>query len=247
MTDNKELQHNHTSQKSSANIEFRSLVTVVIILSSLLFISGALSYIIPQGSFLLDESGVIIPESYVKGEISGIAIWRVITAPVRVFASEDAVTIIMVSVFLLLMSGVFNLIDKTHGTKIVISQLMHRLADKGAPVVCLCVLVFMLFGSFFGMFEELVTLLPLIILFMLSLGMDSMTGLGACLLAACFGFSAAITNPFSVGLAAQVAGIGLQDGMWLRIIFFAVIYVTLCTFLMIHLKRIQRDPKLSPS
>ena len=30
----------------------------------------------------------------------------------RVFASEDAVTIIVISVFLLIMSGVFNLLDK---------------------------------------------------------------------------------------------------------------------------------------
>ncbi|MBR5140512.1 MAG: YfcC family protein [Clostridia bacterium] len=247
MTDNKELQHTQTSQKPSSNIEFRSLIIVVIILSSLLIISGILSYIIPQGSFSLDDSGVIITDSYVKGEIKGIAVWRIVTAPARVFVSDDAVTIIMISVFLLIMSGVFNLIEKSHGTKVVISRLMHRFADKGAPVVCLCVLVFMLFGSFFGMFEELVTLLPLIILFMLSLGMDSMTGLGACLLAACFGFSAAITNPFSVGLAAQVAGIGIQDGMWLRIIFFIITYVTLCTFLMIHLKKISNDPKSSPS
>lgn len=246
MNDHKDLQHSQASQ-SSASIGLRSFLTVVLILTSLLVVSGMLSYIIPQGSFALDESGVIITESYVKGEVEGIAIWRVLTAPARVFVSEDALTVIMISVFLLVMSGVFNLIEKTHGTKIVISRLMRRLADKGAPVVCLCVLVFMLFGSFFGMFEELVTLLPLIILFMLSMGMDTMTGLGACLLAACFGFSAAITNPFSVGLAAQVAGVGIQAGMWLRIVFFVIIYITLCTFLMLHLKKIEKDPKCSPS
>ena len=208
---------------------------------------GTLSYFIPQGTLSLDENGVIITESYVKGEVKGIAIWRVITAPVRVFASSDALTIIMISVFLLIVSGVFSLLEKTDGTKIVIGRFMHRLANNGGPVVCLSVLVFMLFGSFFGMFEELVTLLPLVILFMLSLGMDTMTGLGACLLAACFGFSAAITNPFSVGLIAQVAGVGIQAGMWLRIVFFAIVYVILCSFLMLHLKKIEKDPTKSLS
>jgi uncharacterized ion transporter superfamily protein YfcC len=105
----------------------------------------------------------------------------------------------------------------------------------------------MLFGSFFGMFEELVTLVPLMIIMMLSLGMDTMTGLGACMLAACFGFSAAITNPFSVGLAASVAGINALSGVWLRIIFFAIIYFILCAFLMLHLKKIERSPELSPT
>ena len=248
----KDCNNPQNSQKSienstSANIGLRSFLTVVIILSTLLIISGILSYLIPQGTFLRDENDVIITESFIEGKIEGIAPWRVITAPVRVFASEDAITIIMISLFLLIMSGVFNLLEKTNGTKVVIGRLMRRLADKGAPVVCLCVLIFMLFGSFFGMFEELVTLLPIIILFMLSMGMDTMTGLGACLLAACFGFSAAITNPFSVGLAAQVADVGIQEGMWLRIVFFVIIYITLCCFLMLHLKKIEKNPELSPS
>ena len=234
------------TEKASANIEFKSFITVVILLSFMLALSGALSYIIPNGSFDRDVDGIIIDGSYtVNEEQGGIALWRVITAPIRVFASDDALTIIMISVFLLVMSGVFNLLEKTGGTKIVISRMIKRLADRGGPVICFCVLVFMLFGSFFGMFEELVTLLPLIIMFMLSMGFDTMTGLGACLLAACFGFSAAITNPFSVGLAASIAGVGVSSGLWLRLIFFVIIYVTLCVFLMTHLKRIEADPKRS--
>jgi uncharacterized ion transporter superfamily protein YfcC len=35
--------------------------------------------------------------------------------------------------------------------------------------------------------------------------------------------------------------------MWLRIVFFGIIYVTLCAFLMIHLKKIEKDPTRSLS
>ena len=236
------------NKKAFANIETRSFIVVVLLLGFLLAISGILSYVIPQGSFLRDENGTIIEGTYTLHEDqSGIPLWRVITAPVRVFASEDALTIIMISVFLLIMSGIFNLLEKTNGTKVVISRLMSKLADNGAPVVCFCVLIFMLFGSFFGMFEELVTLLPLIVAFMLSMKMDTMTGLGACLLAACFGFSAAITNPFSVGLAASIAGVPVMSGLWLRLLFFAMIYFILCAFIMDHIKKIEKDPTLSLS
>ena len=234
-------------EKALANISRGSFITVVCILVGVLCLSGILSYIIPSGSFERDEDGVIIPDTYVGEGVKGIAIWRVITAPVRVFWSEDALTVIFISLFLLIMSGVFNLLDKTGGIRIFIGRLIRRLADRGGPVVCISALIFMLFGSLFGMFEELVTLLPIMVMFMLSLGMDSMTGLGACILASCFGFSAAITNPFSVGLAAQIAGVGAMDGVWLRIIFFGVIYATLATFLMLHLRRIERDPKRSPT
>ena len=170
-----------------------------------------------------------------------------ITAPVRVFASEDALTIIMISVFLLIMSGVFNLLDKTGGIKTFIEFIMRRLRDKGGPFVCIMILLFMLFGSLFGMFEELVTLLPLIIVFMLSMKLDTMMGLGACLMAACFGFSTAITNPFSVGTAAQLAGIAVSSGVWLRAVFFSIVYLILCGFLLGYLKKIRLTPQASPT
>jgi uncharacterized ion transporter superfamily protein YfcC len=97
------------------------------------------------------------------------------------------------------------------------------------------------------MFEELVTLLPLIVVFMLSMKMDTMVGLGSCLLAACFGFSTAITNPFSVGTAAQYAGIHTSSGAWLRILFFVIVYFVLCAFLMFYLKKIEQNPEASPT
>ncbi len=234
-------------EKALATIGIRSFLTVVSILLCVLILSGVLSYFIPQGSFERDAEGAIIIGSYTQGEVDGIEIWRIITAPVRVFASEDALTIIMISIFLLIMSGVFNLLDKTGGIKVFIGRIMCHLRSKGGPVVCITVLIFMLFGSFFGMFEELVTLLPIIIIFMLSMNMDTMTGLGACLLASCFGFSAAITNPFSVGLASQVGGVAVTNGVWLRIVFFGLTYGILCAFLMLHLRKIEKNPSRSPS
>ncbi len=232
---------------SFANISVRVFVTVMLVLIAVLIVCGGLSYCIPQGEFLRDEAGAILPGTYTEGEVQGIALWRVLTAPVRVYASEDALTIIVISVFLLIMSGVFNLLEKTGGIRVFIERIMLRLRDRGGPVVCLTVLIFMLFGSFFGMFEELVALLPIVILLMLSMKMDTMTGLGACLLAACFGFSAAITNPFSVGLASQMAGHPVSRGVWLRLVFFALTYLTLCAFLMLHLRKIEKDPTLSPT
>ena len=216
-------------------------------LLALLFACGGLSYVVPQGSFLRDANDNIIMGTYQQSGVKGISFWKVLSAPVRVFGTEDATTIIVISAFLLIMSGIFNLLEKTGGIKIFIARIMHKLRDKGGPVVCITVLIFMLFGSLFGMFEELVTLLPIIIVFMLSMNMDTMTGLGACLLAACFGFSAAITNPFSVGLAAQVAEVPPSSGVWLRILFFGFTYLTVCVFLTRYLKRIERNPKLSPS
>jgi len=234
-----------TKEQAYSCISVRSFIVVTAILLAVLFFCGSLSYFIPQGSFQRDDLGNIITGTYEPGQIKGIAFWRVLTAPFRVFVSEDALSIIMISIFLLIMSGIFNLLEKTGGVKTFIVHIMRKLRDKGGPVVCITVLIFMLFGSLFGMFEELVTLLPLIVVFMISMKMDTMMGLGACLMAACFGFSTAITNPFSVGTAAQLAGIHASSGVWLRIVFFGIVYFVLCVFLLNYLAKIQKNPAYS--
>ena len=239
------VEKNAEKEKAFSSINTKSFVLVVALLAVILAISGALSYFIPQGSFQRDADGAIIDGTYVKGAVGGIAIWRVLTAPVRVFASSDALTIIFISLFLLIMSGVFNLLDKTDGIRIFIGKMVQKFAKKRNLVICIAALVFMAFGSFFGMFEELVTLLPLVIVFMLSMGMDTLTGLGVCMLGACFGFSAAITNPFSVGLASKFAGTHVLDGAWLRVLFFAFVYALVCAFLLLHVRKITKNPQKS--
>lgn len=234
-------------EKSFSSINLKSFILVVALLTAILITAGVLSYFIPQGHFSYDNDGKIIPGTYVQGEVDGIAIWRIITAPVRVFASEDALTIIMISLFLLIMSGVFNIMEKTNGVQVVIRKTVTRFSSKKRLVLCIAVLAFMLFGSFFGMFEELVALLPIVIVLMLSMGFDTMTGLGVCMLAACFGFSSAITNPFSVGIAAEIAGTSVFDGVWLRLVFFVIVYALVCGFILLHAKRIKKDPSKSPS
>lgn len=232
-------------KKAASQISTKSFFVVVSLLLLILFACWILTFIIPQGSYQRDEAGMIITGTYTRGQTKGLAFWRLLTAPFRVFASSDGLTVIMISVFLLVMNGVFNLLEKTDGTKIIISKTVQKFADKKHLVVCVTTFIFMAFGSLFGMFEELVTLLPLIIVFMLSMGFDTMTGLGVCMLAACFGFSAAITNPFSVAMVADMAGTSVLDGAWLRIVFFGLIYASVCGFLMLHIKKIKKNPALS--
>lgn len=236
---------NERQDEAFSSVNLKSFLMIVVLLSVILAISGALSYFIPQGAFQRDANGEILVGAYVQGTVDGIAIWRILTAPIRVFASDDALTIIFISIFLLIMSGVFNLLDKTDGIRLFIGKIVQKFSQKRSMVICIAALIFMAFGSFFGMFEELVTLLPLVIICMLSMGMDTLTGLGVCMLGACFGFSAAITNPFSVGLASSFADTYVLQGAWLRIIFFVLIYTVVCTFLLLHVRKITKNPEKS--
>lgn len=228
-----------TKEKAFSTINLRSFIVIVVILSFILLAVGVLTYIVPKGEYLSDEKGNIIAGSFhYVSQDGGVPIWKIILAPILVFASDNGLTIIMISLFLLVMSGCFNVMEKTGGLKALISRALRAFGNKKNAVVMIAILFFMAFGSFFGMFEELVALLPIVIILMLSLGFDSMMGLGVCMLSACFGFSSAITNPFSVGLASQMAGVAVLDGVWLRIVFFILIYALVCLFILSYAKKI---------
>lgn len=245
MTKEEKILQENKKEKSFASISAKSFISVVIILVCMIALSGILSLVVPQGEFARNANGEIIADTFVQGEPEGIAFWKIITAPFRVFFADGSLTIIMICVFLLVMSGVFNLLDKTNGMKIIMNKIVKKFNNKKRLVICFCILFFMLFGSLFGLFEELVTLLPFVIVFMIALNLDTMSGLGVCLLASCFGFSAAITNPFSVGIASSFAGINTLSGVWLRIIFFIIVFALVCGFILLHMRKIQKNPEKS--
>ena len=77
------------------------------------------------------------------------------------------------------------------------------------------------------------------------LGLDSLTGLGMSILATNMGFSAAVTNPFTIGVAQKLAGLPLFSGAWLRILIFLAIYAVLGVFLVTYARKIEREPQAS--
>jgi uncharacterized ion transporter superfamily protein YfcC len=78
-----------------------------------------------------------------------------------------------------------------------------------------------------------------------SLGWDALTGLGMSLLAVGFGFSTGVCNPFTVGVAQELAGLPMFSGIWMRLLTFVLIYGLLMAFLIPYAKRIERNPKRS--
>ena len=118
------------NQKSLSSINYKSFISVVIVLLAAIIVSGLLTLFIPQGSFLRDEDGQIVAGTFTKGEVKGIALWRVITAPFRVFVTNGSTTIIIISLFLLIMSGVCNILDKTNGLKVLMNRLVKKFGKK---------------------------------------------------------------------------------------------------------------------
>jgi uncharacterized ion transporter superfamily protein YfcC len=112
-------------------------------------------------------------------------------------------------------------------------------------MVSLVSLLFMSFGAFLGLFEEMLTMLPIVTVLCLAVGYDSFTGFLICIISCGFGFASAITNPFTVLLASEIIGANPMENIWYRIVIFIVMYLLLQAFLSLYLRRIKKNPQNS--
>jgi len=236
-------------QPAGVQIGKRAFFQSLLILFVLMLGAGVLTLTVPAGQYdrtLVEGREVIEPDSFRQTERPDYPAWRWLTAPVEVLWGPDSLTIITILVFLLMVGSAFAVMDRSGILKAAIGRIVQAFGGRKYVLLLVVSLFFMLLGAFFGIFEEVVPLVPLMIALAYMLGWDSLVGLGMSILATNLGFSAAITNPFTLGVAQNLAGLPLFSGAWLRVFIFLAVYGVLAVFLVWYARKIDRSPEASP-
>ena len=226
------------------NISIKSFISALAVIFALMVASYILTLVIPSGEYarIEDELGntVIDTEAgfaYVEG---GIPFWKWLLSPVLVLGASGSGTLIAVIAFLLVIGGIFTALDRCGLIKYMLAKIATRFGGVRYRLLALITLFFMALGSMVGSFEECVPLVPIVVVLALDLGWDALTGIGMSLLACGCGFASGVCNPFTVGVAQELAGLPMFSGAWLRIVAFVLIYLLLIAFLILHARRIER-------
>ena len=228
------------------SISRKSFLQVTVLLLCLLVFSIALTYVIPKGEFGVLPDGQTNYLDYVRrDDLGGIPLWQGLLAPILVFASPDGLTLIMLSLFLFVISAAFQVMNDVGGIRALVGAVSERFRDRRGLLLVLMSFLFYCFGSFLGLFEEMLTMLPIVTALCVLVGYDSFTGFICCILSCGFGFAGAITNPFTVLLASQIIGANPMEHIWLRILIFLVMFGLLLAFLFLYLRKLKRDPASS--
>ncbi len=236
-------------EKAGVQIGTKAFLQSLGILLALMLAAGLLSRMLPAGSYqrqVLEGREVIDPQSYQVVERPDYPIWRWLTAPLEALAGPDGATIIVIIVFLLLVGVSFAVLDRTGLIRAALAGILKRFGTRKYLLLLVVSLFFMSIGAFFGIFEEVIPLVPVMIALSYSLGWDALVGLGMSILATNMGFSAAVTNPFTLGVAQRLAGLPLFSGAGLRVLIFAAVYGVFAYFLVGYARRIERRPEDSP-
>ena len=233
-----------TSQNKGLNISARSFITAITVIFCLMVVSYLLTLTIPGGVYarVEDSSGNWILDTNVGFTFTqgGISFWKWLLSPVLVLGASGSGTLIAVILFLLVIGGIFTALDKCGLMAYILSKTANRFGAVRYRLMAVVVLFFMSLGSLIGSFEECVPLVPLVVALAVNLGWDRLTGVGMSLLAAGCGFAAGVCNPFTVGVAQQLAGLPMFSGLWLRAVSFVLIYGLLLGFLYHHAKKVEK-------
>lgn len=227
----------------------RTFLVSIAILLALMIGAGLLTVFVPAGTYdRVEVAGrqTILPDSFHLSDAAPYPVWRWFTAPVEVLGADGNATIIAIILFLLVIGGSIAVLDRSEVLNAILGAMVRRFEKAKYMLMGVLVLAFMAMGAVIGMFEETVALIPLFIALACRLGWDSLTGLGLVLLSTGFGFSAAVTNPFTIGIAQGIAGLPMFSGLGYRLVVFAVVYAALFLFLRRYAKRIEADPTRSP-
>ena len=217
-------------------------INVFVLLFCVLVVAAVLSYILPAGEYqreLVNGRDVVVPNTYKLVSSSPVGFFGV-------FASihqglVDAGPIIF---YVLIIGGMFEVMNTTGTIHAMLSTLSKKLANKGLVFIAILMFIFSVGGSLIGMAEENLIYIPLMIPIALSLGYDVITGAAIVLMGAGVGFTTAVMNPFTVGIAQNIAKLPMFSGIGVRLVLYVIMYVTAVAYVYRYAEKVKKDPSL---
>ncbi len=236
------------SDTNSLTISKRSLIVTVITLFSIMILVGVIAQFVPTGSYLRHEVDGVMQVDYTSFEYTGespLQLYRVFTAPFEVLTSKYIINVIGIFYFIMTIGATFAVLEKSGAIHYLLMKIINRYKEDKYKLLKIITLFFMLFGSVSGIFEEVIALVPILIALSFMIGYDTMIGLGVSVFATGVGFSSATFNPFTLGVAQDLAEVPLYSGIVFRIVVFIIMYFITTTFIVRYAKKIDANPKNS--
>lgn len=156
--------------------------------------------------------------------------------------SSGAVGIIA---FILVVGGAFGVVLRTGAIESGIMRVIDLTNGKEILLIPILITMFSLGGAVFGMGEEAIPFVMILVPMFIAMGYDAIVGIMCSYVATQIGFGSSWQNPFGLAVAQGIAGVPVMSGAWFRIplwIFFTVLTIV---FTMRYAARIKKNPKLS--
>ena len=204
------------------------------IIFAMILLSALLTWFLPGGEYVTGEEGTL---SYRDVE-SVPQLFGVFTALYHGFVKQSGIII-----FILIVGGSFWLLNSTGAISVGIGRFIRSVGRYHKVVLVAITLLFSLAGAIFGMSEETIPFVGIVVPLVVSMGYDAFLGMLIVYVAANVGFSSAFLNPFTVGIAQEMAELPLFSGMEYRLFCWAILTLLLILFVLFYAKSIYKAPQ----
>ena len=192
-----------------------------------------------------------LPEAYAADFHAEPQTWQVFSALFKGFVKQSSII-----VFILIIGGAFWIMNKSKAidtgimsflrlTKRLEHNKLIRKIGVNNIIITLVMILFSLFGSVFGMSEETIAFTLIIIPLAVSMGYDSIVGVCMVYVAAHIGFSGAMLNPFTIGIAQGIADIPLFSGIGYRAVCWVILTIIGIAFVLWYANKVKKNPTSS--
>lgn len=229
---------NNSEEKvvESKGINAFVLIFVVIVIAAIL------TYILPAGTYErseIDGRTVVDPTSFTFTDSSPVSFMGIFNS-VHLGMIEGAGIIF----FVFMVGGAFGILKATGALDALVTFLTIKLADKAGLLIPILMLFFAAAGTLMGMAEETLVYIGILVPLAIALRFDAITGFAIVSLGASVGFSAAVMNPFTVGVAQGIAELPTFSGIGLRLALLATLYTAAVWYVWRYAKKVRNNPSI---
>lgn len=209
-------------------------------------LAAALSYVLPAGKYDRREDPVTGRSVVVAGTYHAVP-----PQPVSPFAAivaipggmADAAAVVF---FVFLVGGAFTVVDRTGALRHGVDGLVRKLQKREAWVIPIACVAFATAGALENMQEEIIALIPVLLLLTRRAGFDALTAVAMSAGAAAVGAAFSPINPFQVGIAQKLASLPLLSGSGFRLPVLALAVAFWIWATLRHAARTRRPPEEAP-
>ncbi len=154
-------------------------------------------------------------------------------------------TAVGIIVFILVVGGAFGIVLRTGAIDAGIMQIITILNGKEILLIPILTILFSLGGAVFGMGEEAIPFVMILVPMFIAMGYDAIVGIMCSYVATQIGFGTSWQNPFGLAVAQGIAGVPVMSGAWFRIPLWIIFTGLTILFTMHYAKKIKKNPRLS--
>ena len=204
-----------------------------VIIAAIIALCAVLTWFVPGGQYVNADDGTLSYEA-----VDAVPqTWQVLSAVYHGFVKQAGII-----VFILVVGGAFWLLNATGAVEAGIRRFIVRIGKRDLLVLVSLTVLFSLAGAVFGMSEETIPFVGIVVPLVVSMGYDAFMGMLVVYVASNVGFSSAFLNPFTVGIAQGMADLPLFSGMGYRLFCWAFLTILMVVFVWIYAKRTRQEP-----